>query len=90
MPTVTDNQGSTLLSYQLHTDDGLQGPLSPFYTGLNRTVDLPTTLGLTYRFTYRVSNIKGWSDFSEIKYILSAYRPEKPANKPSLVSVDQT
>ena len=90
MPLVTDNAGSTLLQYQLEVDDGLQGPLSAYYTGLNRTVDVATTIGRTYRFRYRISNILGWSGFSDLTYILSGYVPTKPLEMPSLVSVDQS
>ena len=35
-----------------------------------------------------MSNIKGWSDFSEVSYILSAYVPDKPNSKPEFISVD--
>ena len=90
MPLVTDNAGSTLLQYQLEVDDGLQGPLKVYYTGLNLTVDVSTTIGRTYRFRYRVANILGWSEFSDLTYILSSYVPTKPRDKPSLVSVDQS
>ena len=30
----------------------------------------------------------GWSDFSEPSYILAAYIPDKPKNKPFVLSVD--
>ena len=39
MPLQSDNQGSTLLSYDLHADDGVQGTMETYYVGLNRTVD---------------------------------------------------
>lgn len=42
MPIVTNNAGSTLLQYDLHTDDGLQGEMATYYVGLNRTVDVFT------------------------------------------------
>jgi hypothetical protein len=82
MPIVADNAGSTLLSYDLHADDGLQGPMLTYYVGLNRTVEVETELARTYRFRYRVSNIKGWSEFSEVTYILAAYVPDKPHTAP--------
>jgi len=37
-------------------DDGLQGDLVPFYSGLTRSVSVKTVLGRTYRFRYRVKN----------------------------------
>jgi hypothetical protein len=42
MPIVTEDQGSTLLAYELFTDDGLQGAFESYYVGLNRTVDVVT------------------------------------------------
>jgi hypothetical protein len=90
MPEVTDNGGSTLNQYELETDDGLQSQFSSFYVGLNRTVEVPVTLGRTYRFRYRVNNVIGWSDYSDVTYILAAYVPDKPIGAPLLVSVDQT
>jgi len=90
MPIVTENAGSTLLQYDLHVDDGLQGEMTTYYVGLNRTVDVFTKLGRTYRFRYRVSNIKGWSDFSAVTYILSANVPDKPFTKPEIISVSAT
>lgn len=90
MPAVLDNAGSTLLSYDLHADDGQQGEMTTYYAGLNRTVDVETVLGRTYRFRYRVSNILGWSEFSDVTHILAAYVPDKPSAAPLLVSVDAT
>lgn len=42
MPIVTENAGSTLLQYDLHVDDGIQGEMTTYYVGLNRTVDVFT------------------------------------------------
>jgi hypothetical protein len=44
--------------------------------------------GRTYRFRCRALNIKGWSEFSAITYILAASAPSKPKLPPILVSVD--
>ena len=88
MPVAQDNGGSTLQAYDLEVDDGLQGILLSQYVGLNRTVEVNTVLGRTYRFRYRVSNILGWSGFSNTTYILAAYVPEKPCEKPQLLSVN--
>ena len=51
---------------------------------------LKTTLGLTYRLRYRVKNNLGWSDYSQITYLIAAWSPNKPAVKPQLISVDAT
>lgn len=64
MPEVTDNGGSTILLYDLQVDDGLQSEFLTAYEGLNRTVDITATPGRTYRFRYRVFNVKGWSTLS--------------------------
>jgi hypothetical protein len=42
MPIVTEDQGSTLLAYELYVDDGFQGAMESYYVGLNRTVDVQT------------------------------------------------
>ena len=34
--------------------------------------------GLRYRFKYRVSNVNGWSDFSDTSYIFAYAAPSKP------------
>jgi hypothetical protein len=34
--------------------------------------------GLKYRFKYQVSNVNGWSDFSDISYIFAYSAPERP------------
>lgn len=90
MPLIVDNAGSVLSSYELQADDGLQSEFCTIYTGLNRTVGLETIVGRTYRFKYRVKNSIGWSDFSDVTYILAAEAPSKPCSKPELFSVDAT
>lgn len=42
MPLVTADGGTTLDAYSLEVDDGIQGPYSDYYTGLNRTVTVGT------------------------------------------------
>jgi len=39
---------------------------------------VPTDIGVTYGFRYRVRNVYGWSEFSPITYILAADVPEQP------------
>jgi len=78
MPLVSDNAGSTLTHYELWVDDGLQGEIKAVYSGLNRTVELTTVIGRTYRFQYRVANVLGWSPLSEVVFILAATVPAKP------------
>jgi hypothetical protein len=82
MPKISTAAGSLIQTYELQVDDGLQGELQTAYLGLNRTVTIPSELGLTYRLRYRVQNTLGWSDFSQITYLLAAWSPSKPTMKP--------
>ena len=88
MPISLDDAGSTLIAYELQADNGIQGAFIAVYSGLNRTVELETIVGRTYRFRHRVLNSFGWSEFSQTKYILAAEAPSKPCSKPLLISVD--
>ena len=90
MPLVSLNGGSTLTEYELFGDDGLQSELASLYSGLNRTVDLPSVLGRSYRFKYRVKNVVGWSEFSEVVSFLAASVPAKPSTPPAVAFVDAT
>lgn len=90
MPKISTDAGSLIQAYELQVDNGLQGNLETVYIGLNRTTTIPSTLGLNYRLRYRVQNSLGWSDFSDITYLLAASIPGKPTNKPELVSVNAT
>jgi hypothetical protein len=82
MPKISSAAGSLIQAYELQIDNGLQGELETAYVGLNRTVTLPSSLGLTYRLRFRVQNSLGWSDFSQITYLLAAWSPSKPTFKP--------
>ena len=88
MPIVTLNGGSTLTQYELFGDDGLQSELASLYVGLNRTVEVASVLGRNYRFKYRVMNVVGWSEFSEVVTFLAASVPAKPLSPPSVSFVD--
>lgn len=83
-----DNGGSTILSYSLELDDGMNGDFR-IITGFENlnSLKLYVTLytpqistGMTYRARYRVKNSIGWSDYSPIAYILVAGVPDKNPN----------
>jgi hypothetical protein len=54
MPEIVQIGGSTLTSYELLADNGLQSDFTIFYTGLERKHFVPVTSGRTYRFMFRV------------------------------------
>lgn len=97
MPLVTDDGGSDITSYNLLMDDGLNGVLSS-YSGdaTNNSLTTEFTIsngivkGRTYRFKYRVLNQIGWSDYSDMTYILAASVPEKPTTLTVLSTSDTT
>lgn len=97
MPLVTDDGGSDITSYNLLMDDGLNGLLSS-YSGdaTNNSLTTEFTIsngivkGRTYRFKYRVLNQIGWSDYSDMTYILAASVPEKPTTLTVLSTSDTT
>jgi hypothetical protein len=63
-------------------DDGRQGAFKLILVTSTRTSFVVTQgieRGLKYRFKYHVSNVNGWSEFSDISYIFAYSAPEKPA-----------
>jgi hypothetical protein len=92
MPLPADDGGSTILAYELLMDDGLQSSLAPVYEGLERKqrIEEGVVKGRQYRLMHRVRNSQGWSEYSDMTYILAADRPSKPPHSPSLVDVDET
>ena len=59
------------------------------YLRLEFTIEDNITRATNYRLRYRASNQIGWSDYSDIVYILSATKPEKPP-RPVRLSTDST
>jgi hypothetical protein len=97
MPAVTADGGSTVTSYHLMMDDGMNGAFRSVVGDDNQVANLNRQLtitdgivkGRTYRFKYRVKNQIGWSDFSTTTYILAASPPSKPPT-PTYVSSTAT
>ena len=69
-------------------DDG-SGDFSDIHGFASDTLALdatiPAEMGKTYSFRYRIKNIYGWSDFSQIGFILAADVPLTP-QKPQFIS----
>jgi hypothetical protein len=79
--TVSEDNGSTITSYNIEVDDGLGGDFvelqgqtfkSMLMTG---KVSTGVQRGLRYRFRYRAMNEVGFGQFSDITYILAASKP---------------
>ena len=84
--TEPDNQGSTILSYEVQIDDGDEGEFTTFAGGDTSnyiTLKAQTSSGiveaLTYRVRYRAKNVNGWGEYSDIVYILAASVPDPPS-----------
>ena len=79
--TNPDNGGSPLILAELDMDDGLAGDFSVIFKTSDVTFFVVTNgiiRGRTYRFRYRVSNVNGWSAYSEIGYITAFSIPSTP------------
>jgi hypothetical protein len=82
--TVAQDNGTPIRSYHIEIDNGMGGAFTEiqgFQTNsmlLKATKSLGIYPGLYYRVRYRVKNAIGWSEFSDITYILSARRPDTP------------
>jgi hypothetical protein len=62
-------------------DDGEGGDFTTIFTTQQQntfTVTEGIERGKNYRFRYRVSNINGWSDYSDVSYISAFSIPEAP------------
>jgi hypothetical protein len=82
--TVSGINGAAITSYHIVIDDGaggsfveLQGESSET-TATSATYSTSITAGAYYRVKYRAKNIIGYSDYSDITYILAATIPDTP------------
>lgn len=85
MPEVVDPDtgGAAITSYNLEWNTGSGTVYSELIgetsTNTNRFyTESPLTTSSTYGFQYRVSNIHGWSDYSDVVTILCAKAPDVP------------
>jgi hypothetical protein len=81
---ITNDGGSTLLSYSIEMDDGNGGDFTPLYGDVVNSLSTTFTImrgvkvGKVYRFRYRTKNLIGWSEFSPIAQVLAASVPDAP------------
>jgi hypothetical protein len=71
--------GAQILSYNLQIDisGGGSGPWLDAKDSLDLSSELsPLNPGQYYFFRYRARNVHGWSDFSQISYVLMANIPD--------------
>jgi len=90
-----DNGGAIIESYGLEIDDGKGGDFvsligeSVNYLRLDFTIEKGISRATDYRMRYRARNQIGWGDYSDIVYVLSATKPQKPP-RPSMISTSST
>ena len=77
---TSSNGGSDILESEIQMDDGINGAFSSLKTSQQTSILIDSNIikGRTYRFKYRVRNINGWSEYSEISYIDAADKPATP------------
>jgi hypothetical protein len=81
---VPGYHGSQITSYNIEIDDGKGGDFKELqgdkFNSLSMVGILSTnvTSGLFYRLRYRAKNAIGYGNYSDIGYILTASRPDKP------------
>ena len=95
--TEPNNQGSTIVSYEVQIDDGNEGAFTTFaggdtsnYISLSAQTSTAIVEGLTYRVRYRAKNVNGWGQYSDITYILAASVPDPPTKPLYISSTDTT
>jgi hypothetical protein len=89
---LPSNRGSPILNIQLWIDDGLGKEFS-MVIGSTEAYSMRTSIVITdnivkgrlYRLKYRVMNINGFSDYSDIAYIRAGVAPGRPQS-PELTS----
>ena len=91
IPEITDDGGSFIATYHVEMDNGEGGTYETIagYPTDSLQTDFVISSGIqmsnTYAIRYRVRNSIGWSDYSDLTYILAAESPSMP-DKPTYVS----
>jgi hypothetical protein len=77
-----DDGGAPITSVQLWMDDGKQGPFSLIFQTISTTtlytIRSGIEQGLQYQFKFRVGNVNGFSEFSDVGYMFSFAAPDTP------------
>ena len=88
--------GAQISSYEVQVDDGAGGDFSTIlggdstvYLGTSAQTSTNIVQGHTYRVRVRARNVNGWSDYSDIAYILAASKPDPPP-KPTYITSTET
>ena len=87
---VATTNGAPITSYQIEIDNGMGGSFTLLQDSLSlsATKSLGIYSGLSYRVRYRAKNALGYSDYSDISYILAARKPDSPL--PPTVTIQGT
>lgn len=87
------NQGSGILSYSLQVRDDITSRWTTLagdhVDSLVTIINIELIKGIAYELRFRVKNVYGWSEFSDIERFVAADAPSKPA-MPTLVSVSSS
>jgi titin len=95
IPEITDDGGSYIDTYHVEMDDGESGEfvtISGYPEDSLKTHFVITSgiqLSNTYGVRYRVRNSIGWSEYSDVTYILAAESPSRPS-RPTYISSTST
>ena len=90
--TEPDDGGSPVTTYELQMDDGRLGEFSTVLVSTFETelvVSEGISEGYTYRVRYRVANVNGYSEFSDVSYLFPYSAPDSPPT-PTFISATQT
>ncbi len=92
--STTDTGGSPILAYHLQYGVGLSGGYSDLIPTSSNSMATAYTLtsveqGQTYYFRFRVKNMYGWSEYSDIGYVVASQVPAQP-NTPTIASFSGT
>ena len=95
VPAISTSGGRPITSYSIEVDDGAGGSFYALYGILTDSLSTTFTISTdiqeeqTYRFSYRLKNEIGWSDYSPVTYAKAMAVPDVPPT-PEYVSSSDT